>query len=106
VVKNVTWYEFQPRVEREERGEREEDLRWRSCSSVLSSSLFSFLFFHHDAKFKFERTKTFLFVIPRNTFFLSTSVINKIIRTKERVTSIAALVVVRFDIVCGRVLVS
>ena len=54
-VKNVTWYEFRPRFEREERGERgEEDLMARLCSVLsLSSSLFRFCFFvFHDAKFR------------------------------------------------------
>ena len=55
---------------------------------------FSFLFFH-DAKLKFERTT--LFIIPHNTFFLSSSVINN--NNNERTRHIiAALVVVRFDL--------
>lgn len=48
VVKNVTWYEFRPRFEREERGERgEEDLMASKglLCFVVKSSLFSFLFF-------------------------------------------------------------
>lgn len=53
-VKNVTWYEFRPRFEREERGERgEEDLMARGCSVLSLSSLFRFCFFvFHDAKFR------------------------------------------------------
>ena len=58
-VKNVTWYEFRPRFEREERGERgEEDLMARGGCSVLSlRSLFRFCFFLFSQNFnKFERT--------------------------------------------------
>lgn len=54
-VKNVTWYEFRPRFEREERGERgEEDLMARGCSLFCRAALFfRFCFFvFHDAKFR------------------------------------------------------
>ena len=55
-VKNVTWYEFRPRFEREERGERgEEDLMARGCSVLSLSSLFRFCFLFSQ-NFKFERT--------------------------------------------------
>jgi hypothetical protein len=50
-VKNVTWYEFRPRFEREMRGERgEEDLAKALLCFVLELS-FSFLFFGF-AKFR------------------------------------------------------
>ena len=64
-VKNVTWYEFRPRFEREERGERgEEDLM--ASKGLLCFFLelisFSFLFFCFSRRkisssLKFERTK-------------------------------------------------
>lgn len=46
-VKNVTWYEFRPRFEREERGERgEEDLMAsKALLCFLELISFSFLFF-------------------------------------------------------------
>ena len=57
-VKNVTWYEFRPRFEREERGERgEEDLMAsKGCSvlSELSFFVFVFLFFTTQNFVKFE----------------------------------------------------
>jgi len=62
-VKNVTWYEFRPRFEREERGERgEEDLMASKALFCRKSSLFSFLFFCFSRRkisssLKFERTK-------------------------------------------------
>jgi hypothetical protein len=45
-VKNVTWYEFRPRFEREERGERgEEDLMAKGLLCFVLELSFSFLFF-------------------------------------------------------------
>ena len=61
-VKNVTWYEFRPRFEREERRERRGRFDGKGLLSVLSSgSLFSFLFFCFSRRkisssLKFERT--------------------------------------------------
>ena len=100
VVKNVTWYEF----ERDERREREEDLIKRLLCFV---ELSFFIFVFHDAEnFKFERTKT-LFIIPHNTFCLSSSVINNKKKRNERTRHISSQLWLLFaSIFSGRVLVS
>ena len=73
----------------------------RGCS-VLSSSLFHFCFFMTQ-NFKFERTKT-LFIIPHNTFFLSSSVIYN--NNNERTRHISSQLWLLFaSIFCSRVLV-
>ena len=57
-VKNVTWYEFRPRFEREERGERgEEDLMAKAALFFSRAHLFFvfvFLFFTTQNFVKFE----------------------------------------------------
>ena len=52
VVKNVTWYEFRPRREREKRREREEDL-------IKKSSLLCFVFITQKKR---ERRSFFFFL--------------------------------------------
>ena len=57
-VKNVTWYEFRPRFEREERGERgEEDLMAsKGLLCFVVRALFFRFCFLFSQNFKFERT--------------------------------------------------
>ena len=62
-VKNVTWYEFRPRFEREERERGEEDLMAKAALFFFLELIsFSFLFFFFSRRkisssLKFERTK-------------------------------------------------